>query len=91
MEGPQRPPDMFPVDTQDKIARLRKRREHALWYAVVGTGLMFVGGIFWQIAVGGAMMALYGAAVYIWASVKITRMDDPWKDPELDAWEEEHF
>ncbi len=49
-------------------ARYRQRRDNARWYAVMGTLMMFAGGINAGIAVGGGLMTLYGLIAWgVWA------------------------
>lgn len=67
------------------------RRDRAVWYAVVGIGLMFAGQISTAFAIGGAGMVLFGIIEYVRWSLKRPRADDPWRDPDLDAWEEHHY
>ncbi len=68
-----------------------KRRERAVWYAVAGIGLMFAGSINTALGIGGAAMVLFGIVEYIRWSLKRPAKDDPWRDPELDRWEETHY
>ncbi len=67
------------------------RRERAVWYGVVGIGLMFAGQISTAFAVGGAGMALFGIVEYIRWTLKRPKADDPWRDPDIDAWEDAHY
>lgn len=83
--------DYEEVRREKKMDRLRKRRDSALWYIVVGIGALFAGNLHVGLAVGGVLMVAYGAGLYIFQSVRMARVHDPWQDPELDAWEEEHF
>lgn len=68
-----------------------KRRERAVWYAVAGIGLMFASGINAGLGVGGALMVIFGIVEYIRWTLKRPAKDDPWRDPELDQWEEQHY
>lgn len=100
MKGPQRPPSMEATVVDDaqsrarhdeEMARLKKQRDHQIWNVVVGIALMFAGTLLWVLAVGGMFMVVFGAVSYFYWHRRVTRLDDPWKDPEIDAWEEEHF
>jgi len=79
------------ADLEREKDRLRKRRDSQLWNIVVGVALMFAGTLFAYMAVGGAFMVVFGSVSYFYWNRRLTRLDDPWKDPEIDAWEEEHF
>lgn len=83
--------DYEEVRHEKRLQRLRKRRDSAMWYAIVGIALLFAGGLHVGMAVGGVLMVAYGASLYIFQSVRMARLHDPWQDEELDAWEEEHF
>ena len=62
------------------------------WYVIMGVALMFTGTVNAYFAVGGALSAVYGSVATIYWGRRLTRLDDPWEhDPDLDAWEEEHF
>ena len=74
-----------------ELNRLRSRRDSGAWYAVVGTGMLFMAGFSTALAVGGVFMVLFGGLNYLYWSRRITKHDDPWDDPEMDQWEEEHF
>lgn len=74
-----------------KLARLKKRRDSAGWYAVAGTGMLFMGSFSTGLAVGGVLMVSYGALGYLYWGRRITKLDDPWDDDEVDAWEDEHL
>ncbi len=83
--------DYEEVRREKHLERLRKRRDSAMWYVIVGIGALFAGGLHIGLAVGGVLMVAYGAGVYIFHSVRMARLHDPWQDEELDAWEQEHF
>ncbi len=68
-----------------------KRRERAVWYAVAGVGLMFAGSISTALGIGGAAMALFGIAEYVRWTLKRPKDEDPWRDEDIDAWEEQHY
>ncbi len=73
-------------------AKLRRGRDSGIWYAGAGVALLFAGSISTALAIGGVLMVTYGAIRYITGSIQLARFeDDPWKDPELDAWEETHY
>lgn len=81
-----------PADIQEaELARLKKRRDASGWYAVAGMGMLFAGGFSTALAVGGVLMVAYGASTYMYWSRRLTKVDDPWDDEEMDAWEREHF
>lgn len=72
--------------------RLRKKRDDARWYVIMGVALMFTGTVNAYFAVGGALSAVYGSVATLYWGRRLNRVDNPWEhDPELDAWEEEHF
>ncbi len=49
-------------------AKYRKKRDDSRWYAVVGTMMMFAGGLSVAIGVGGGLMTLYGISSWgYWA------------------------
>lgn len=81
-----------PTGQDRERARLRARRDAGVWYAVVGAAMLFVGSLSTAIAIGGVAMIVFGASQYGWWSLRLARtQEDPWQDPELDAWEEEHY
>lgn len=83
-----------PADTAEapsaqasEVERLTRRRDNARWAAVVGFGMLFAGGILYQVALGGLAMMAYGAAASVYWSRRIRRLKgDPWDyDPDLDG------
>lgn len=76
-----------PAGPRDDAERFRARRDNARWNLVVGTGLLFLGGFHVGLAVGGAVMVLYGAAMTLyWGARYRKAKGDPWDyDPELDG------
>ena len=70
-----------------ELERLTRRRDNARWAAVVGFGMLFAGGILYQIALGGLVMMVYGTAASMYWSRRVRRLKgDPWAyDPELDG------
>lgn len=82
-----------PIDTNELAAeKIQAKRDQGLWYAVAGVGMLFAGSISTALSIGGMLMVLYGIFHYTRYSMQLARLrDDPWKDPELDAWEEEHY
>lgn len=84
--------DVHELAREDAYAANQKKRDQGVWYAVAGIGLIFAGSISTALSIGGMLMVVYGIAHYIRYSLKMARhSDDPWKDPELDAWEESHY
>ena len=85
------------ADPRERVAADRdyddakERRDRQVWNVVVGMALLFAGGFHWGLAVGGVLMIVYGGAMYLVWSSRMSRLDDPWHDKEIDAWEEEHF
>ncbi len=75
----------------EAVARLKKKRDDARWYIVAGIALLFAGSFSVYFAMGGVVMAVYGGATTFFYSWQLSRLDDPWDDEEIDAWEEEHF
>lgn len=69
----------------------KEKRNGQLWNVVVGIALLFAGGFHPAMAVGGVLMIGYGGTMYLVWSARMARHHDPWDDPEIDAWEEEHF
>lgn len=76
---------------QEEMDRLQNRRDDSKWYLVLGVGMMFAGGVSVAIAAGGALMVLYGFGAYLYWNHRMKRLYDPWKDEELEAWEEEEM
>ncbi len=67
------------------------KKTDAVWYVVVGVVMLFLSSFHWGVAVGGVLMVGYGGLRYAqWSSVA-RHAYDPWKDDDLDAWEEEEF
>jgi hypothetical protein len=72
--------------------RLRQRRDSAMWTMVTGVGMMFLGSFGAAFAIGGAAMTVGGGLGAFWYGRRLRRLKgDPWHDPEIDAWEREHF
>jgi hypothetical protein len=95
MKGPQRPAGMeletrTPAKVEEEIARARTRRDNARWTVVMGMAMLFGAAFHWALAAGGAAMTMYGGASYVYWSRRMTAMDDPWQDEEIDAWEREY-
>ncbi len=67
--------------------RFHQKRDNARWNLVVGVGLMFLGGFHVALAVGGAVMVLYGGATTLYWGAKYRKAKgDPWDhDPDLDG------
>lgn len=90
--GPDASPPAESIDLDDKQAPdWEKRRERAVWYGVVGIGMMFAGQISTAIAVGGAGMVIFGIFEYIRWGMKRPAHEDPWRDQDIDHWEENEF
>ncbi len=68
-----------------------EKRNDAVWYAVVGVAMLFMGSFHWGVAVGGVFMVFYGALQYLRWNAKAKAAYDPWDDPEIDAWEEKEW
>lgn len=88
--------DQYPVGQGSdfdahRMEQFRKRRDDSRWYLVMGVGLMFAGAIHVALATGGAVMVLYGFGAYWYWGQRMKKLYDPWKDPELEAWEEEEM
>lgn len=93
-EGPPPAPgqDAKEAEREAELARLRGRRDASRATLVIGVAMMFAAGFSVALAVGGALMVLGGMASSIYWSTRIRRLQgDPWHDPEIDAWEEEHY
>ena len=76
----------------EEKAHLRQKRDDARWYVIIGVALMFAGSINAYFAAGGAVSVVYGAVATLYWGRRLKRIHNPWEhDPELDAWEEEHF
>lgn len=84
-------PDAPGPDPGHESRELRRRRDDARWYVLVGTALLFAGAINAYLAAGGAAMCLWGFGSYAYWSHRIRSSYDPWKDEELDRWEDEHY
>lgn len=91
MEPIERNPRIEPDPPE--LARLQRGRSTALWTMVAGFGAMFLGGgLLPNIAIGGAVMvgiAILMLGYYAWR-IRAVR-PDPWKDPDIDAWEKEEM
>ena len=79
------------VHFEEQKARLRKRRDGGTWYVIVGVGMLFAASISTAFVAGGVLLVLWGAATYLWFSVRLGKLEDPWNDEELDRWEAEHL
>lgn len=76
---------------EELMQRLRAHRDSGRWYLVMGVAMMFAGGLFPALAIGGALSVIYGLAANLYWSQRMKRVYDPWRDPELDRWEEEQM
>ena len=74
-----------------ELGRLRDRRDAARWYVVAGFGMLFAGGFSIYFAMGGVVMATYGAVAYMYWSRRMGLVEDPWDDEEIDRWEQEEL
>lgn len=84
------------VDADDALEeekdRLRNKRDAARGTAVLGTGMMFLASFSAGMAVGGALMLLFGGVgAFVWGRRLRALEDDPWNDSEIDAWEREQL
>ena len=83
------------VEAQRQEARredLTKKRDQGMWYVIVGIALLFAGNISNAFAVGGVLSIGFGVLTYARHAIRLAKLsEDPWKDPELDRWEEEHY
>lgn len=81
------------IDLQEREeAATQAKRDQGLWYVIVGIALLFAGNLSTAFSVGGVLSVLYGVFQYARHAIALARLrDDPWKDQELDAWEEEHY
>ena len=81
------------IDLQDRQEeKIQAKRDQGLWYVIVGIALLFAGNISNAFAIGGVLSIAYGVLTYARHAIRLARLrEDPWKDPELDAWEEEHY
>lgn len=76
----------------EELDRLRNKRDAARGTAVLGTGMMFLGSFSAAMAVGGALMLLFGGVgAFVWGRRLRALQDDPWRDEEIDAWEREQM
>lgn len=78
-------------DPVDQAQALRQKRDDARWYIIVGVALLFAGSINAYLAAGGAAMCLWGLGSYAYWGRRARSAYDPWKDRELDEWEDEHY
>jgi len=88
LESLSRPAKPDPVD---QAQALRQKRDDARWYIIVGVALLFAGSINAYLAAGGAAMCLWGLGSYAYWGRRARSAYDPWKDRELDEWEDEHY
>jgi hypothetical protein len=77
----------------DPVEKWRARRASALWTIAVGFGMLFLGGrISTNFLLGGFAMVVGGL---VWLGVCAGALrhhrEDPWKDPEIDAWERKEW
>ena len=84
-EGPPSAPDE-PAPPDD-VQRITQRRDNARWTAAVGFLMLFAGRFSVDFAIGGMLMAGYGAAASVFWSRRLRKVKgDPWAyDPELDG------
>ncbi len=75
----------------DEAEKFKGRRDDAKWYIMMGVAMLFAGSISSYIAGGGALMCLWGLGTYGYWSYRMKGAYDPWKDPELEAWEDEQY
>lgn len=74
----------------DRTKQLKQRRDGATWLIIMGTAGLFLGTLNQSIALGGVVMIAFGVISYAALSIMLKkRVDDPWKDEEIDAWEAE--
>ncbi len=78
-------------DQELQMDRMRSRRDGSRWYAVMGVGMLFAGSFSTAFLVGGVLSLGYGLTAYGYWAWRMKRLYDPWKDEELDAWEDQHF
>lgn len=84
--------DAETLDRDHEIERITAKRDQGLWYVVAGIGLLFAGSISTAFSIGGVLSVGFGVLQYGRHSIRLARRrEDPWKDPELDQWEEEHY
>jgi len=75
-----------------EMHRLQNKRDASRGTAVLGVGLMFAASWSANLAVGGAIMLVWGFAGSFYFSRKMKALDeDPWDDAEIDAWEKENY
>lgn len=81
------------VERETQLERWRARRASAVWTMVAGFGMIFIGGNFLaNVALGGALMVMGGIVMLGYCAYRIRQFrEDPWKDPEIDAWEKEEM
>ena len=87
MDDPAPAAEGGPIGPPDDVERFTRKRDNARWAAVVGFGMLFAGGILYQIALGGLAMMAYGTVASVYWSRRIRRVKgDPWEyDPDLDG------
>ena len=91
LSKPARPAKPAEPDPVDEAQALRQKRDDARWYIIVGVALLFAGSINAYLAAGGAAMCLWGLGSYAYWGRRARSAYDPWKDGELDEWEDEHY
>lgn len=79
------------VRIERELERLREKRDNARWYVVAGFGMLFAGSFSIYFAMGGVLMSAYGVWGYLYWSRRIKKVEDPWDDEDIDAWEREEF
>jgi hypothetical protein len=70
-----------------ELERLTTKRDNGRWLAVVGFAMLFLGGVAYQVALGGLLMLGYGVVVSVYWGARLRKLKgDPWAyDPDLDG------
>lgn len=79
------------AEAMERAEALKQKRDDSRWYIMMGVAMLFAGGLSAYVAAGGAAMCVWGLGSYAYWGRRMRSAYDPWRDDELDAWEDEHY